>query len=91
MITSTLVILALGASKAKISGSILLGKSPAKSAVVFIESYGSPKPTKGTIEQKDKKFVPRIMVVPIGSTVSFPNRDAVYHNVFAEYNAKKFD
>jgi hypothetical protein len=31
------------------------------------------------------------LVVPAGSTVGFPNRDDIFHNVFAEYNAKKFD
>ena len=30
-------------------------------------------------------------MVPVGSTVDFPNRDDIFHNVFAEYNAKKFD
>ena len=35
------------------------------------------------IEQRERQFAPRVMVVPVGSTVTFPNFDPVFHNVFS--------
>lgn len=35
------------------------------------------------IHQKDKQFVPHVLVVPIGSVVRFPNDDKETHNVFS--------
>jgi plastocyanin len=43
------------------------------------------------IEQKDRRFVPDLAVVPAGSTVSFPNFDPIFHNVFSLSKAKSFD
>src|SRR5581483_9821215 len=44
-----------------------------------------------SIEQKDKQFVPAVAVVQKGTTVSFPNRDAVFHNVFSPSLPHPFD
>lgn len=41
--------------------------------------------------QKDKRFDPHLMVVPVGSLVEFPNLDPFFHNVFSLYNGKRFD
>ncbi len=41
--------------------------------------------------QKNKQFVPHLMVVPLGSFVEFPNEDPFFHNVFSLYNGKRFD
>jgi hypothetical protein len=35
------------------------------------------------IRQKNETFVPRVVAVPVGSEVEFPNDDAFYHNVFS--------
>ena len=43
------------------------------------------------IEQKQKKFNPHLLVVPVGSTVEFPNLDPFFHNVFSQFNGKRFD
>jgi hypothetical protein len=43
------------------------------------------------IEQKNRRFVPDLLVVPAGSTVSFPNRDLTFHNVFSLSRPKVFD
>jgi hemoglobin len=43
------------------------------------------------VEQRDKQFSPRVLAIPPGSTVSFPNFDGVYHNVFSISSPKKFD
>ena len=41
--------------------------------------------------QKNKQFVPHLLVVPTGSSVEFPNQDPFFHNVFSLYNGKRFD
>ncbi len=43
------------------------------------------------IEQRDRQFAPRVMVVPVGSTVTFPNFDPVFHNVFSLSPTRPFD
>lgn len=39
-------------------------------------------PTAAVVDQRDLRFVPRVVVVSPGSRVSFPNSDPVLHNVF---------
>jgi plastocyanin len=39
-------------------------------------------PRSAQIDQRDLQFVPRVIAVSPGSTVSFPNSDPVMHNVF---------
>lgn len=41
--------------------------------------------------QQNKQFSPRLLVVPVGSAVEFPNRDPFFHNVFSMYDGKRFD
>jgi len=43
------------------------------------------------IRQKDKQFVPRTAVVPLGTRVVFPNADSVIHNVFSSTPGSAFD
>ena len=43
------------------------------------------------MEQKNKQFVPHLLVVPVGSTVEFPNLDPFFHNVFSLFNGRRFD
>jgi plastocyanin len=48
-------------------------------------------PKQRLVEQRDKTFSPHVLAVPPGSTVSFPNFDGVFHNVFSISSSKKFD
>jgi plastocyanin len=41
--------------------------------------------------QRNKSFVPHLLVVPVGSVVQFPNRDPFFHNVFSLFEGKRFD
>ena len=45
----------------------------------------------GQLAQKDQNFAPRVVPVVAGGQVDFPNRDAIYHNVFSVSPAKRFD
>jgi plastocyanin len=41
--------------------------------------------------QKNKTFVPHVLVVPVGTPVDFPNQDPFFHNVFSLFEGKRFD
>ena len=41
--------------------------------------------------QRDKKFHPGLLVIPVGGKVEFPNDDPFFHNVFSLYEGKRFD
>ena len=61
---------------------------------VYIEGVPGPPASeiaKASIEQRDRRFVPDLVVVPAGSAVSFPNFDPIFHNVFSLSKAKSFD
>jgi plastocyanin len=48
-------------------------------------------PGKFTLTQKNKMFTPHLLVVPVGSSVSFPNADPFFHNVFSLFDGRRFD
>jgi plastocyanin len=52
----------------------------------------SPKPpVTATIDQKGARFEPDMLVVPVGSSVEFPNSDPIFHNVFSLSKSRAFD
>jgi plastocyanin len=44
-----------------------------------------------TLLQKNKQFTPHLLIVPVGSVVHFPNADPFFHNVFSEFEGRRFD
>lgn len=63
-------------------------------SVIWFESAASrerPKPQTVEILTQRKQFVPRVSVVPVGSTVRFPNADPILHNVFSVHPQNRFD
>lgn len=62
--------------------------------VIYLEptpSTTQQPPVRATLEQRDERFQPRVLVVPVHSTIDFPNRDDVYHNVFSLSGIRSFD
>lgn len=43
------------------------------------------------LAQKNKQFIPHLLVVTVGTMVEFPNMDPYFHNVFSLYKGKRFD
>lgn len=43
------------------------------------------------MDQVNRRFSPDLLVVPVGATVSFPNMDPIFHNIFSLSKAKEFD
>jgi plastocyanin len=48
-------------------------------------------PKKVSIEQRNREFLPHLTAISVGSTVSFPNFDTVFHNVFSTSPQDSFD
>jgi plastocyanin len=48
-------------------------------------------PVKVEIRQRNENFIPRMVAVPIGSQVEFPNDDPFYHNVFSLSRPRNFN
>jgi len=59
--------------------------------VIYLEGQLASTPVVATLGQENRRFVPETLVVPVGSTVSFPNNDPIFHNVFSLSNSKSFD
>lgn len=88
-----------------VSGALTLGtevenrdtETDYSNAVVWLTSTRASDlgvgPTPGHFEilQENKRFLPRILPMPVGSTVDFPNLDPFFHNVFSLFEGKRFD
>jgi plastocyanin len=64
-----------------------------KRVVVYLEGDRAPEAPRiiATVNQNGQRFEPETVVVPVGSTVSFPNSDPIFHNVFSLSKTKQFD
>ncbi len=71
---------------------------PVRDAVVMVRPNGGVKP--GTpmkvswpmvMAQQNVAFTPYVLVVPLGSAVSFPNKDKVRHHVYSFSTPKRFE
>ena len=82
------------ASAGAVSGMISNARGAAKGAVVYLTGANAALPppmANAVVDQRDKMFLPHVSVVTRGTTVRFPNDDTVFHNVFAYFQAKRFD
>jgi len=60
---------------------------------IFLEGQ-LPEPDRhiqAELKQEGQRFEPQLVIIPVGSTVSFPNADPIFHNVFSLSGAKRFD
>jgi len=95
----SILVLVLAASAsasfaADVHGKIVLSQGRAAShAVVYLEGGPKSRPlANAMVDQRGRTFIPHISVITIGTTVSFPNNDTIFHNVFAEYSKEdRFD
>ncbi|HUL47898.1 MAG TPA: methylamine utilization protein [Steroidobacteraceae bacterium] len=49
-----------------------------------------PQPIKAVMDQINRAFAPDLLVIPVGSTVTFPNSDSVSHQIYSFSPAKRF-
>jgi plastocyanin len=58
---------------------------------IYLEGQLPGQAITATMEQTHRQFLPDLVVIPAGSTVSFPNLDPIFHNVFSLSGPKTFD
>jgi plastocyanin len=65
---------------------------PLAGAVILAQAQGQPAaaPVRAIMDQVNLAFVPDVLVIPVHSTVQFPNSDAVGHQVYSFSSARKF-
>jgi plastocyanin len=68
------------------------------STVVYLVSVSGQKPKKfesppsrPKVVQINRRFIPEVLPVVVGTTVDFPNFDPFFHNAFSYSKTKKFD
>jgi len=49
-----------------------------------------PAPIRAVMDQVNRAFLPDLLVIPVGSTVVFPNSDSVSHQIYSFSPAKRF-
>src|SRR5215471_19328631 len=47
-------------------------------------------PLHAVMDQVNRSFAPDLLVIPVGSTVEFPNSDSVSHQIYSFSPAKRF-
>jgi plastocyanin len=76
-----------------------LAKDPEKDPLAFertrvaiwVEGPGPTTQDRASMPQSGRRFSPDLIVVPVGATVSFPNMDPIFHNVFSLSRPQMFD
>jgi plastocyanin len=96
------MILALRLSAGTVSGEVRLmsdskahGQKDFSGVAVWLSVPGKagsgPAKRHALMEQKDKKFIPHVLVIETGTTVDFPNLDPIFHNAFSNFSGQIFD
>lgn len=97
LLASALLLGAVPAAAATVSVTIRGADGrPLAGAVVQVASARAPAAATGftgpfVVAQKDIAFSPHVLIVPVGASVSFPNRDRVRHHVYSVSAPKRFE
>jgi plastocyanin len=59
--------------------------------VIYLDGDSPSNEVTTELNQENRRFAPDLVVIPAGSTVSFPNLDPIFHNVFSLSKTKSFD
>lgn len=66
---------------------------PVPEAVLVVYAHDGrplPPPAPAIMDQRDRRFVPRVLPVQTGATVTFPNSDNVSHHVYSFSPPRRF-
>lgn len=82
---ATLTIGVRGADGKPLDGAVLIVDTPIRppTPIRFPWAY--------VMAQQNISFRPHVLIVPVGATVVFPNRDAIRHHVYSFSRPKKFE
>lgn len=93
MVLSTWLVLSAHAAPVPVTVLDSAGK-PLIGAAVAVFVKGAPATTTGVtvdMAQRDKQFVPNLVVIQTGSAVQFPNFDTIRHHVYSFSAIKPFE
>ncbi len=77
---------------ADLTGRVTAGGHPVADAVLFIDGLKEPPVhAQALMDQRNRTFIPHVLVVQLGTRVDFPNHDRVFHNVFSTREGRPFD
>jgi len=84
------------AARGSLTGTLMIdGKTANAFGLVTLEpasgTWKPRTPKKVVIEQRGRQFLPNLVAISVGSTVSFPNFDTIFHNVFSTSPVGAFD
>lgn len=82
-----------GAAVAPSTEMAAFSRSELARSAIYLEG-GKPSAVESVtveLEQRNRTFSPETLVVPLGATVSFPNLDPIFHNVFSFSRPSTFD
>jgi plastocyanin len=80
---TTLVVTVQAANGKPLAGAVVTAR-PLEAAA------RKPEPIKAVMDQVERAFKPDLLVIPVGSTVTFPNTDSVSHQIYSFSAAKRF-
>jgi plastocyanin len=67
------------------------GAAPVTGVVVSLNDDSKPSPVRSEVSQKNRMFHPYVLILPVGSSVDFPNQDNTQHHVYSFSPAKVFN
>jgi plastocyanin len=86
---------ALAHADASVRGVVEVARAkdvPIGAVLVYIVGFDEQSPAKTVeVKQVGRKFIPELIAVTVGGTVSFPNGDPFLHNVFSPTSDRTFD
>ena len=82
---ATVDVTVVGANGKPLAGAVILIDTPRKPAGPIHFTWGTE------MAQHNIAFDPHVLIVPVGSTVTFPNRDKVRHHVYSFSRVKSFN
>jgi plastocyanin len=84
---STLLLIATTATA---SAATIHGSTDAD--VVWVSApKAAPKPIDEVITNQSRSFIPPLTVIPVGSTIRFPNQDPFFHSIYSTSAPDPFD
>lgn len=89
-----LLVTAAGTRAASLQVELRSGGQPVAEAVLLLtplDRVATVQPIDAVMDQIGSEFTPRLLVVPQGSRVSFPNSDLIRHQVYSFSPAKRFE
>jgi plastocyanin len=98
----TILLIGFDAQAHEVSGTVQIvlkeekKKSDLSSVVVYLDPVSQTVSRASTSKQfqmstKNKQFLPRVLAVPSGAGVQFPNYDSIFHNIFSVSAPNQFD